>query len=124
MKPEDLKRHDCLAYIFSPRSEWRSAQAVWKLIGRDGDVRIPVDARLQTDSAEGLRRAALAGMGIVILPEMLVSEDIAAGRLVRLLRDYALPVRPVSLIYLRDRRMSSKLRSFVDFVVDRFSDDT
>lgn len=121
MKPEDLGRHDCLAYSYSPRSEWRSVQAVWRMIGPDGEVSIPFAPRLQTDSAEGLRRAALTGMGIVMLPEIMVSEDIASGRLARLLLGYAPPIRPMNLLYLRDRRMSPKLRSFIDFVVNRFS---
>jgi len=121
LNPEDLGRHDCLAYSYSSRSEWRSAQAVWRMTGPDGEISIPFGARLQTDSAEGLRRAALAGMGLVMLPEIVVSEDIASGRLVRLLLDYTPPIRPMTLLYLRDRRMSPKLRSFVDFVVDRFS---
>ena len=121
MKPEDLGQHDCLAYNYSPRSEWRSAQAVWRLTGPEGEISIPFATRLQTDSSEGLRRAALAGMGIVMLPETMVSEDIASGRLVRLLPGYVPPSRPMSLLYLRDRRMSPKLRSFVDFVIDRFS---
>jgi DNA-binding transcriptional LysR family regulator len=120
MRPEDLGQHDGLAYSYSPRSEWRSAQAVWRMTGPDGEISIPFAARLQTDSAEGLRRAALAGMGIAVLPEIMVSEDIASGRLVRLLLGYVPPIRPMTLLYLRDRRMSPKLRSFVDFVVDRF----
>jgi DNA-binding transcriptional LysR family regulator len=120
MTAEDLTQHDCLAYSYSPRSEWRSARATWRMTGSDGEVEIPLTTRLQTDSSEGLRRAALAGMGIAMLPEIMVSKDIQSGRLVRLLPGYTLPVRPMSLLYLRDRRMSPKLRSFVDFVVDRF----
>jgi DNA-binding transcriptional LysR family regulator len=120
MRSEDLGQHDGLAYSYSPRSEWRSAQAVWRMTGPDGEISIPFAARLQTNSAEGLRRAALAGMGIAVLPEIMVSEDIASGRLVRLLLGYVPPIRPMTLLYLRDRRMSPKLRSFVDFVVDRF----
>ena len=46
-----------------------------------------------------------------MLPDIMVSEDVAAGRLVRLLPDYTPPVRPLNLLYLRDRRMSPKLRS-------------
>jgi DNA-binding transcriptional LysR family regulator len=115
MKPEDLGRHDCLAYSYSPRSEWRSAQAVWRMTGPDGEI-VPFGTRLQTDSAEGLRRAHWRAWA-----EIMVSEDIASGRLVRLLLGYAPPIRPMTLLYLRDRRMSPKLRSFVDFVVDRFS---
>ena len=121
MKPEDLDRHDCLAYSYSPRSEWRSVRAAWRMTGSDGEITVPFVTRLQTDSAEGLRRAALAGMGIVMLPDMMVSRDIESGRLVRLLLGYTPPIRPMSLLYLRDRRMSPKLRSFVDFVVDQFS---
>ncbi len=91
------------------------------MIGPDGETSIPFAPRLQTDSAKGLRRAALAGMGIVMLPEIMVSEDIASGRLARLLLGYAPSVRPMNLLYLRDCRMSPKLRSFIDFVVNRFS---
>jgi DNA-binding transcriptional LysR family regulator len=122
-EPEDLGRHDCLAYSYSSRSEWRSAQAVWRMAGTDGEISIPFAARLQADSAEGLRRAALAGMGIVMLPEIMVAKDIEAGRLMRLLPGYTPPVRPMNLLYLRDRRMSPKLRSFVEFIVERFGRD-
>jgi DNA-binding transcriptional LysR family regulator len=60
-------------------------------------------------------------MGIVMLPEIMLSEDIDAGLLVPLLPEYTPPIRPLNLIYLRDHRMSPKLRSFIDFVVERFS---
>ena len=119
-QPEDLQQHDCLAYAYSPRSEWRSAQSEWRMTGPDGEVIVPIAGRLQVDNAHGLRRAALAGMGIVMLPEIMLSEDIEAGRLVRLLPGYEPPTRPLNLLYLRDRRMSPKLRSFIDFTIERF----
>ncbi|MGA7974796.1 MAG: LysR family transcriptional regulator [Pseudolabrys sp.] len=118
--PDELRQHDCLLYTYSSRSEWRAPQSDWRLTGPEGEIIVPLKGRLQVDSAQGLRRVALAGMGIVMLPEVMVSEDVDAGRLVPLLRDYAAPTRPLNLLYLRDRRMSPKLKSFVDFVVDRF----
>jgi DNA-binding transcriptional LysR family regulator len=121
MHPEDLSGHDCLAYAYSARSEWRSAQAVWHMTGPDGEISVPLTSRLRADSAEGLRRAALAGMGIVLLPDIMLVRDIETGRLVRLLPDYEPPVRPMNLLYVRDRHMSSKLRSFVDFMLERFA---
>jgi DNA-binding transcriptional LysR family regulator len=121
LRPDDLGRHDCLTYTYSARSEWRSAQAIWRITGTDGEISVPLASRLQADSAEGLRRAALAGMGIVMLPEIMLSKDVAAGRLVRLLPDYVPPIRPMNLLYLRDRHMSLKLRSFVEFVIERFA---
>jgi DNA-binding transcriptional LysR family regulator len=121
LRPDDLGRHDCLTYTYSARSEWRSAQAIWRMTGSDGEISLPIVSRLQTDSSEGLRRAALAGMGIVMLPEIMLSNDIAAGRLVRLLADYVPPIRPMILLYLRDRHLSTKLRSFIEFVIERFA---
>jgi DNA-binding transcriptional LysR family regulator len=120
LRPDDLGRHDCLTYTYPARSEWRSAQAIWRMTGPDGEISLPVVSRLQTDSSEGLRRAALAGMGIVLLPEIMLANDIAAGRLVRLLPDYEPPIRPMNLLYLRDRHLSTKLRSFIEFVMERF----
>ncbi|WP_061941970.1 LysR family transcriptional regulator [Collimonas pratensis] len=120
-RPEDLAQHNCLAYTYSSRSEWRSAQASWRMTGPEGEISVPISGRMQVDSAQGLRQAALAGMGIVMLPEIMLSKDIEDGLLVRLLPGYIPPIRPLNLIYLRDRRMSPKLRSFVDFVVERFS---
>jgi len=120
-RPADLGQHECLAYRYSARSEWRSAQAAWRVTGPDGEISVPITGRIQIDSAQGLRRAALAGMGIVMLPEIMLSEDIDAGLLVPLLPEYTPPIRPLNLIYLRDHRMSPKLRSFIDFVVERFS---
>jgi DNA-binding transcriptional LysR family regulator len=118
--PQDLTQHNCLAFTYSSRSEWRSAQSEWRLTGAEGEVIVAISGNMHVDSARGLHCAALAGMGIVMLPEILVADDITSGRLVRLLPDYEPPTRPLNLLYLPDRRMSQKLRSFVDFIVERF----
>jgi DNA-binding transcriptional LysR family regulator len=120
LTPDDLARHNCLAYTYSSGSEWRSAQTLWRMTGPDGEISVPISGGMQVDSAPGLRRAALAGMGIVMLPDIMVAQDVEASHLVPLLRAYAPPMRPLNLLYLRDRRMSPKLRSFIDFVVERF----
>lgn len=118
--PAALAAHQCLTYAYPPRSAMRSSQPEWTFAGPDGHVSVPVSGRLKIDHADALRRAVLADMGLALLPAMLVDPDIAAGRLVEVLPDHAPPVRPIHLLYLRDRQMSPKLRSFVDFVVQRF----
>jgi DNA-binding transcriptional LysR family regulator len=60
-------------------------------------------------------------MGIVLQPAFLLETDVRAGRLVQLFPTHALPSRPLSVVYLPDRYRSPKLRSFVDFLVERFS---
>jgi DNA-binding transcriptional LysR family regulator len=113
-KPEDLSRHECLS--FSP-----AALASWRLQGKDGALRIPVSGRLQVNHGHALRVAALHGLGIVLQPAILLEADVEAGRLVRLFPRFALPVRPMSVVYLQDRYRSPKLKSFVDFVSEQFA---
>jgi DNA-binding transcriptional LysR family regulator len=118
--PEELRAHQCLTYAFPLRSEMRAARPEWTLSGPTGSVSVPINGRLKIDNADALRRAVLAGMGIAMLPAILIDADLSANRLVEVLPEYAPPIRPVSLLYLRDRQMSPKLRSFIDFIVERF----
>lgn len=119
-KPQDLAAHQCLIYAYPQRSELRSARAEWILKGPDGVASVPVDGPMQIDNADGLRRAALAGMGVALLPAVMVAEDIRTGRLAQVLSRHAPPSRALNLLYLGDRLMTPKLRTFVDFVVARF----
>ncbi len=84
---------------------------------------MPIDGRLKIDNSEALRRAVLQGLGIAMLPEMLVKDDIRSKRLVEVLPDHDAPSRALSLLYLPERQASPKLRSFVEFVVSRFGTD-
>lgn len=113
-KPEDLSRHECLS--FSP-----AAVAHWRLTDQDGTHRVPVSGRLQVNQGQALRVAALHGLGIVLQPAILLGADVRAGRLVQLFPAHELPSRPMSVVYLQDRYRSPKLRSFVDFLVERFN---
>lgn len=45
------------------------------------------------------------------------------GRLVEVLPDYPIPTRPFHVLYAPDRRMTPKLRSFIDFVLAKFGTD-
>lgn len=121
-RAEDLAGHECLSYSYSTRSDWHSAGSEWKMTGPQGPASVQVTGRVRSDSAQALRRAALSGLGIIMLPEVLLSDDVAAGHLVKLLPGYEFPSRPLNVVYLRDRRMSPKLRCFLDFVIQRFGE--
>jgi len=115
-KPDDLQEHECLVFSHT------SLRTQWSFDGPDGRVSVPITGRFATDSGEALRAAAVAGMGVLLQPHELVSEEIAAGRLVRLLPTYEPPARPLHALYAPDRRMTPKLRSFLDFAVQRFGE--
>ncbi len=113
-KPEDLSQHQCLS--FSP-----VAMAQWRMTDPDGATSsVPVSGRLQVNNGQGLRVAALHGLGIVLQPAALLQADVEAGRLVQLFPTHELPSRAMHVVYLPDRYRSPKLRSFVDFLVERF----
>ncbi|NRR33346.1 LysR family transcriptional regulator [Oxalobacteraceae bacterium] len=112
--PEDLSAHECLSFSAASLASWRLSDA-------DGEYRIAVAGRLQVNHGEALRVAALHGLGIVLQPAILMEADVQAGRLVQLFPKHQLSKRPMHVVYLSDKYRSPKLRSFVDFLVERFS---
>jgi hypothetical protein len=112
-RPEDLSEHHCIAFRYSAGSAWR-------MTNDEGSASVQVSCAIQVNNGQAIRVAALNGLGVVMQPEVLMAQDVAAGRLVRLLPNYELPSRPMHIVCLRDQHMSPKLRSFVDFVVERF----
>jgi DNA-binding transcriptional LysR family regulator len=113
-QPSDLAHHPCLLFL---RGAYRDA---WTFDGPDGRVTVPVSGRLSADNGESLIQAALAGAGIILQPSELVAGAIAQGLLVPLLEDYQAPARSLNMLYAPDRRVTPKLRSFLDFAVQAF----
>lgn len=112
--PEDLTDHECLAFS-------QSVAKLWQLKHQGGEVAVPVSGRLRVNNGQALRVAALHGQGIIMQPAVLLEEDVQAGRLIQLFAEFELGSRPVSLVYLPGRYRSSKLGSFVDFVLKRLA---
>jgi DNA-binding transcriptional LysR family regulator len=112
--PQDLPAHDCLDFSFAgPRGQWRMSRG-----GEEQIVRF--SPRLRANNGDALRQAALAGLGILMQPEVLIGHDVAAGRLTRLLPAWSPPERPMHLVYLRDRQATPKLQAFVGFMLREF----
>jgi len=118
MTPWDLQQHNCLGFSYT---ELRTR---WTFDGPSGRIVVPVSGRLTVDHGEPLLRAALAGMGILLQPLELVAEALSNGSLVRLLPQYEPPTRPMHIVYAPDRRVTPKLRSFLDFAVLAFGRDS
>ncbi|ROL69136.1 LysR family transcriptional regulator [Pseudomonas chlororaphis] len=119
-RPEDLQQHDCLAFAYPAGDDWSSVEKQWRLSGPEGEIRVPVSGSLMINSSAGLYQAARSGMGVVMLPDALVQEDLEQERLVALLQGYQLPRRPMNLLYAQDRYRLPKLRSFVDFALEKW----
>ena len=120
-KPEDLQQHDCLSFAYPVGDDWQSVEKQWRLSGPEGEVMVAVRGPMLINSSAGLHQAARTGMGIVMLPDALVEQDLLSGNLVALMQDYRLPSRPMHLVYAQDRYRLPKLRRFVDFAMQMWA---
>ncbi|EKV30069.1 Transcriptional regulator, LysR family [Caenispirillum salinarum AK4] len=111
--PGDLPGHRCLLYSQVERPD------VWVLNGPEGTRPVQVPGVMKADSSLVLRDALLACMGITLIPAMLVEDDIAAGRLARVLPDHQGEPRTLFAVYPPGRHLSPKTRAFVDFLAER-----
>ncbi|MCB1889367.1 MAG: LysR family transcriptional regulator [Rhodocyclaceae bacterium] len=110
--PEDLSGLDC---IFDTNK--RKGQC-WETDAGDGPSRISITPRMSVNSAEGVRAAALHGVGITRCFAFLVRDDLAAGRLVELLPDMARQDLPVQIVFPHRTLMPAKTRAFIDHIAD------
>ena len=80
---------------------------------------IRVHSRLEVNTAEGAIEAALAGVGFTRVLSYQAAEAIGTGKLVAVLKKFEPEPLPVSLIYVQERRLTAKLRAFLDFATPR-----
>lgn len=113
--PADLADHDGVIF---PR--WAPGGA-WTLTGPDGrEVQATVRDRLTVNNLEGVRRALLAGLGVGLMLERHCRDDVAQGRLTRVLSDHDQGGPGLWVVYSRTRYLSAKVRAFVDYMCDVF----
>jgi DNA-binding transcriptional LysR family regulator len=85
-QPQDLSAHDCLHY---PRPQETPAWSFVRPSARaDDKLAVPVKGPFAANNSEALREAALAGLGIALLPDFSAQSALQAGRLVEVLPDW------------------------------------
>ena len=112
-EPADLAGHDTiLTTVVSPSPEWR--------FETQGKVRaVRLEPRLRVNDVEAALNAVRAGHGLGRALSYQVADDLAAGRLVRLLPDFEPPPLPVQLLAAGGRFMPPLVRAFLDFAAPR-----
>mgnify|MGYP003663734397 FL=1 len=116
--PAALADHACLVFAESVQRN----HGDWRFGSGSTRETVRVTGPMVSNQGDALRIAAIAGRGIVHLPEYIVREDLAAGRLVPILRACAGPSRPIHAVYPHREFLATKVRSFVDYLVEAFSD--
>jgi len=108
--PRDLNSHDILLYA---GEQWRFP------IGKSLEY-VRGRPRMRADNGEMLRAAAVAGLGICILPSFIAASSLEKGELVPLLTDYPLEESGLHVVMPPGRATTARVRALVDFLAARF----
>ncbi len=114
--PQQLSNHACLHYGYLATGNR------WKLTGEDGEHVIRIQGNLCSNNGEVLRDAAIAGLGIAILPDFLVGESLRQGTLQTILPNYQAPEISIWILHPASRHLSAKVRIFAEFLQAKFCD--
>ena len=118
-KPADIAAHNCLTYRIN------LGRTVWRFIDQRGVLEeIAVTGNLQSDNGHALLTAALGGAGAALMPDWAIRDELASGRLRRLLPHYRISHvefdNGVYAVFQKSRHMSAKVRVFIEFLAATF----
>jgi DNA-binding transcriptional LysR family regulator len=112
LRVDDLADHDCIVRRVT------SGDDEWRLTGPEGLVSVAVRGLVSTNNNEAVRAAALSGLGVALLPEYLVADDLRAGRLERVLPDHGSETLPAYIVYPSRRHLAPRTRVVIDFLIE------
>jgi len=114
--PNDLKNHNCLVNTsMPPRDQWQFSEP-----GGGLQTVVKVSGTLEANVADALRLAAISGLGLALLPTYMVGQDLRKGRLQAVLTDHIPAPLEIHAVYPHRKHLSAKVRTFVDFLYERF----
>lgn len=109
--PVDLKAHQCIQARMANGGLYS-----WEFEGRGQQFSIAVPGKLTLDDSDLMLRAAREGAGLAYLNDWQVTDDLASGRLQRVLNDWTAPYPGLCLYYPGRRHVPAKLRAFVELI--------
>ena len=109
-RPSDLSNHDCL--LLTDLRSWSFTR------GRESQ-NVKVAGRLVSDHGDLLRRAARDGIGILRTSRMAVADELASGRLVRVLPEYAVAMdAAIWVVHPSGKHVAPRLRALIDHLAE------
>jgi DNA-binding transcriptional LysR family regulator len=111
---EDLATHDCIVFpVLAPKGRWTFTRNRRK-------HSVAITPAMETDDMDTVRSAILAGLGVGLLPTHMAGGDLQRRELVPLLRPFDPGAGTLSLVYLPNRTLPSRVRVLIDFLIKRF----
>ena len=113
---QDLANHDCVA------SAHPSGRSTWRLIGPDGvEEEVQVAGRFSGNTAQALRKATVAGLGVALLPPTMAKLDVRAGLLVPVLPQYQRTGLGLNVLYPSRRHLPLAVSAFIALVMEKLN---
>jgi len=112
--PADLKSWP---WIGLAGSQFWSAKEIHLSAPKRAEQSIPISPVLVCEGVTSIREAVLSGLGVAVLPDWMVKDDLLAGRLVRVLPEWSARDLPVHLVYAGHRLLPVRVSTFIDFAV-------
>jgi len=110
LKPAELAGHECLCYTGDPNPH------NWSFTVGDRSESVFVRSRLTANNGDVLADAAARGLGVTLQPDFIAEPYLAAGRLERILEDYASPELGVYAVLPGGRHMPYRVRALIEFL--------
>jgi DNA-binding transcriptional LysR family regulator len=115
VRPDQLREHTTLTLSYTGIRE------TWSLRSRAGEAaEVPIAPLLATNSNDTLLQAALAGIGIAVLSNVVVARELEAGTLKRVLPQWHAGNVGFHAAYPSRRYLPAKVRTFIDVMVQWF----
>lgn len=109
-----LAAHNCLTHHYVGKSVWH--------LQRDGRaIAVAVGGNISANEASLLLEAVRAGAGIAMLPTYQIAPLLRSGELMEVLPDYQVEGLDIHAVYASRRQLPTIMRSFLDFLVERFA---
>lgn len=113
---QDLVNHDCVSFGHP------SGLTTWRLAGPDGvEEEVQVTSRFNGNTAQALRKATVAGLGIALLPPTFTRLDLQAGLLVPVLPQYQRRGYGLHVLYPSRRHLPLAVSEFIALIMEKLS---
>jgi LysR family transcriptional regulator, regulator for bpeEF and oprC len=116
--PDELTAHRCINH-FSPRT---GKIFEWVFAKNGARIQTPLRGHIALDDENSYVAAAEAGLGVAQIPAFVLKEAMERGSLELLLGDWFAEPAPLNVVYPQNRHLSVKIRVFVDWVAELFSE--
>jgi DNA-binding transcriptional LysR family regulator len=112
-KPEDVLEHNCLGFVLDSGRARK-----WTFRRARKTMELGVAGNLTSDHGALLLSAALAGLGLIQAPHIMIARELEQGTLIEVLRKHAAPGPPLAVLCAPGLQHTAKVRAVMTLIVE------